>query len=181
VRFPASVIAVAAVVTIAAASCQKAVPVDSTPKAAPTAVSTSPAAANVSPPKRDLVPLPPEPLTPPFTQSTLQGVYTEAEAKEGNQVYLGYCASCHAAVSHTGPEFRKHWGGKPLSALYNLMHRTMPQNNPNSLDDYSYGVVLAYILKLNGMPAGKAPIMGDSVDLDKIRMDTVRLGPKSGG
>jgi hypothetical protein len=130
-------------------------------------------------PKVDLVKLPPEPLKPPFTQSTLGGVYTAAEAKEGGTIYQGFCASCHAAVTHTGPVFRQHWGGKPLADLYNFMHSNMPKNDPGSLDDYQYGVLLAYILQMNGMPAGKAPIMGDSVDLEKIRMDTVRFGPKA--
>jgi mono/diheme cytochrome c family protein len=124
-----------------------------------------------------LVRLPPEPLKAPFTQSTLNGVYTKDEAKEGAGLYMGFCASCHAAVTHTGPVFRQHWAGKPLMELYSFMHTNMPKNDPGSLDDYQYGVLLAYILQMNGMPAGKSPIMGDSVDLTKIRMDTIRLGP----
>jgi hypothetical protein len=121
--------------------------------------------------------LPPEPLTPPFTLSTLSGVYTKAEASEGSTLYMGFCASCHAAISHTGPVFRQHWAGRPLADLYNFMHTKMPKNDPGSLDDYQYGVLLAYILQMNQMPAGRNPIMGESVDLEKIRVDTIRMGP----
>ena len=72
------------------------------------------------------------------------------------------------------PEFRKKWAGRPLADLYDFMHTNMPKNDPASLDDYQYGVLLAYMLQMNKMPAGKSPIMGDSVDLAKIRIDTVR-------
>ena len=169
-RFPAFLIAAALVIAVSCmSSTPKPVPVLSTPSAPPKAESSKAAVPVVSSRM--------DPLTPPFTQSTLQGVYTDAEARAGSDVYKGYCASCHTPISHAGPDFRQHWAGKPLSGLYNLIKKTMPQNTPGSLDEYSYGVVLAYILKLNGMPAGKAPIMGDSVDLDKIRMDTVRAGP----
>jgi mono/diheme cytochrome c family protein len=157
---------VAAVAAIVAVSCTTppSKPADTAPKQAPMPKPVSPTATTTAP----------EPLTPPFTLSTLQGVYTEEEAKAGSDIYKGQCASCHQIVSHTGPAFRQHWAGRPLSALYTLIQKTMPQNAPGSLDEYSYGVVLAYILKVNGMPAGKSPIMGDSVDLGKIRMDTVR-------
>src|SRR5436309_1129337 len=80
------------------------------------------------------------PLKAPFTRTTLSGIYTADEAKEGSTLYMGFCASCHAAVSHTGPEFRKKWAGRPLADLYDFMHTNMPKNDPASLDDYQYGV-----------------------------------------
>jgi S-disulfanyl-L-cysteine oxidoreductase SoxD len=131
-----------------------------------------------NPVKRATVTLAPEPLTPPFTLSTLSGVYTKAEAAEGSTLYMGFCASCHAAISHTGPVFRQHWAGRPLADLYDFMRTKMPKNDPGSLDEYQYGVLLAYILQMNQMPAGKNPIMGETVDLTKIRMDTVRSGSR---
>jgi S-disulfanyl-L-cysteine oxidoreductase SoxD len=114
------------------------------------------------------------PLRPPFTQTTLSGIYTTDEAKEGNVLYLGFCASCHQAISHTGPAFRQKWAGRPLSDLYDFMRVNMPKNDPGTLSEYQYGVLLAYMLQMNKMPAGKAPIMGEKVDLTTIRIDTVR-------
>ena len=115
-----------------------------------------------------------ERLKPPFVRTTLSGVYTADEANEGRDLYLGFCASCHAAVSHTGPVFRLKWAGRPLSDLFSYMHANMPKNDPASLDDYQYGVLLAYILEMNKMPAGKTPLSPDSTDLAKIRIDTIR-------
>src|SRR5579862_3003807 len=37
--------------------------------------------------------------------STLDGLYTEAQARRGKDVYFGSCRSCHSAESHTGATF----------------------------------------------------------------------------
>ena len=109
-----------------------------------------------------------------FSGSTLSGVYTVAQAKEGRDLYLGFCASCHAAVSHTGPGFRKKWAGRPLSDLFGFMRTAMPKNDPASLDDGQYIVLLAYMLQMNKMPTGPTPLSPDAADLAKIRIDTAR-------
>jgi mono/diheme cytochrome c family protein len=113
------------------------------------------------------------PVSAPFEQSTLAGVYTAAEARDGRDLYLGYCVSCHAASTHTGPAFRAKWAGRPLSDLFNYMRTNMPQNNPASLDYSQYGVILAYILQINKNPAGQTPLSPDPDDLAKIRIDTI--------
>ena len=83
------------------------------------------------------------------------------------------CVSCHAASTHTSPQFRAKWAGRPLSDLFNYMRTSMPQNNPASLDYSQYGVILAYILQLNKNPAGQTPLSPDPDDLAKIRIDTI--------
>src|SRR5438105_4489344 len=87
-------------------------PAPATPAAPGPAKSTTTAAATPAPAARKAVLN--GPLKPPFTQTTLSGIYTTDEAKEGNILYLGFCASCHQAVSHTGPAFRQKWAGRPL-------------------------------------------------------------------
>ena len=112
-------------------------------------------------------------------KTTLSGVYTLEEATAGKELYLGLCAGCHQAVTHTGPAFRKKWTGKPLSELYTYMRTLMPKNDPGSLADEDYGILLAYMLQMNQMPAGKAYLSTDTLELRKIRIDTVRaIGKK---
>lgn len=118
------------------------------------------------------------PIKPPFTRTTLSGVYTADEASEGRDLYMGFCAGCHAAVSHTGPEFRRKWAGQPLSELFGFMRINMPKNDPGSLDEYQYQVLLAYILQMNKMPAGTTPLSPDYDVLAKIRIDTVRTAKR---
>jgi S-disulfanyl-L-cysteine oxidoreductase SoxD len=110
--------------------------------------------------------------------TTLSGVYTREEATAGKELYVGLCASCHQAVTHTGPVFRKKWAGKPLSELYTYMRTLMPKNDPGSLADEDYGVLLAYMLQMNQMPAGKAYLSTDTLELRKIRIDTARTAKK---
>ena len=108
-------------------------------------------------------------------KTTLSGVYTLEEADAGKELYAPLCGSCHLANNpHTAPEFRKKWTGKPLSELFAVMRTTMPKNDPASLSDEDYGVILAYMLQLNNMPSGKAYLSTDTLELRKIRFDTVR-------
>ena len=48
----------------------------------------------------------------------------------------------------------------------------MPKTEPASLTLDEYGQVLAYLLKLNGMPEGEVDLPTDSVMLKGIRFDT---------
>jgi mono/diheme cytochrome c family protein len=119
----------------------------------------------------------PAPPLPPG-KTTLSGVYTREEAEAGKEMYAGLCASCHQAATHTGPTFRKKWTGKPLSELYTFMKTMMPKNEPGSLADEDYGVLLAYMLQMNQMPAGKTYLSTDTLELRKIRIDTARAVKK---
>jgi mono/diheme cytochrome c family protein len=113
------------------------------------------------------------------TKTTLSGVFTVEEADAGKELYLPLCSSCHLSVNpHSTPEFRKKWAGKPLSELYAIMRTTMPKNDPASLADEDYAVILAYMLQLNKMPPGKAYLSTDTLELRKIRFDTVRAVAK---
>ena len=90
-------------------------------------------------------------------------------------MYAGLCASCHTAASHTGPPFRRKWAGRPLAELFTYMRTMMPKNDPASLADEDYAVLLAYMLQMNRMPAGKATLSTDSTELAKIRIDTAKV------
>jgi mono/diheme cytochrome c family protein len=111
----------------------------------------------------------------PPMKSALTGVYTLEEATAGKELYAGLCASCHlTANQHNAPEFRKKWTGKPLSDLFVFMKASMPKNDPGSLAEEDYGVILAYMLQMNKMPPGKAYLSTDTLELRKIKFDTVR-------
>ena len=102
--------------------------------------------------------------------STLAGVYTEEQAARGKDVYTGTCQSCHTPQSHTGATFAKWWVGKRLSDLYTYVATNMPDNDPGSLAPESAADVVAYLLKLNAMPAGGTELPPDADSLKKIRI-----------
>jgi mono/diheme cytochrome c family protein len=111
----------------------------------------------------------------PDARQTSSGVYTAAQARMGEDVYAGMCTGCHTTASHTGDVFSNAWAGRPLSELYVFIKGAMPKTEPGSLAPEEYAAIVAYLLKLNGMPAGKEKLPADSAALDRIRID-----PKKG-
>jgi mono/diheme cytochrome c family protein len=103
--------------------------------------------------------------------STLNGVYTNQQATRGRYVYLGSCRYCHTAETHTGKVFAEWWKGKQLSDLYSFVLERMPKNDPGSLAPEDVADVVAYLLKLNAMPVGRAELYPDADSLKKFRID----------
>ena len=104
-------------------------------------------------------------------RTTRSGVYTAAQAERGAEVYAGMCRSCHAPASHTGVTFAKGWKGRPLADLFAYVSERMPKNDPGALAPEQYADVVAYLLKLNAMPAGSAELPPDADALAAIRID----------
>ncbi len=104
-------------------------------------------------------------------RSTKDRVYSAAQAADGRDLYDGRCKSCHTAISHTGPPFRANWDKRPLSDLWDYIVEKMPKDAPGTLDPDEYAKVLAYILRMNGMPAGSEDLPADKKLLKAIRID----------
>jgi hypothetical protein len=49
----------------------------------------------------------------------------------------------------------------------------MPKSDPGILSQKEYAQVVAYLLKMNRMPAGEAELPEDSMQMKNIRFDTV--------
>ena len=112
--------------------------------------------------------------TPPVRAAS-SGVYTVEQAARGEEAYGANCMGCHTAAAHMGDIFASAWGGRPVSELYGFISAAMPKTEPGSLSKEEYASIVAYILKLNGMPAGKQALPADTAALGKIRID-----PKKG-
>ena len=105
-------------------------------------------------------------------RSTLAGVYTDAQAARGKDIYVGTCRECHTPASHTGVVFKNAWGGKRIADLLAFMSEKMPKNNPGSLTSEEYADVTAYILMLNGLPSGDEELPSDTLAARRIRIET---------
>jgi mono/diheme cytochrome c family protein len=113
------------------------------------------------------------------SRTTRAGVYTARQAAGGHDIYMLSCVSCHTPASHSGTGFAAKWSGRPLSELFGFMRGAMPKNEPGSLSAREYTLVLAYLLKMNGMPAGPAELPADSVALSRIRIELKASGDTS--
>jgi len=107
-------------------------------------------------------------------RSTATGVYSEAQAARGQETFAGICTGCHVPASHTGPTFTSSWGNRLVSELFLYLLESMPKTDPGSLSPRQYADVVAYLLKLNGMPAGRTDLSADPAVLKAI---TINLLP----
>ena len=109
-------------------------------------------------------------------KTTQDGVYTEAQAKRGEQTYAKACASCHAAdLSGSGQapalgdaDFNKEWDSQPLSDLFGRIQATMPADAPGTMKPEEVADVIAFILAKGHIPAGAADLPSDTAALKLI-------------
>ncbi len=111
--------------------------------------------------------------------STRDGVYTAAQAAQGQTLYKQQCASCHGATLQgsgqnpalKGDAFLQNWMGMTAGDLYLKIQATMPATTPGSLKPVQVSQLIAYILTMNGYPAGKTELSSKSADLYKIHFE----------
>ncbi len=94
--------------------------------------------------------------------SVLDGVYTSAQARRGQEQFEQHCVSCHrrdlagiAGPALKGDRFLDQWREFPLEVLVNDMGSQMPLRNPGALPASTYLDIAAYLLEANGLPAGQ--------------------------
>jgi mono/diheme cytochrome c family protein len=108
----------------------------------------------------------------PAPASTLDGVYTERQARKGESTFGKQCTACHVPAAITGMPFRKTWSGRTVGEFFELIRTTMPEDNPGKLSRGQYADIIAYLLQLNGYPPGEKPLPADDGALQRIRIDT---------
>jgi len=114
----------------------------------------------------------------PAEKKVWDGVYTSAQAARGKEPFERSCARCHnveLAGSQRGPAlkgtaFWAKYDNEGLSSLFMFIRDTMPQDGPSLLSDEIKADVLAYIMSMNGMPAGNAELKADLRALDDIKI-----------
>jgi mono/diheme cytochrome c family protein len=110
-------------------------------------------------------------------KTTLDGIYTEAQAERGQTIYADSCASCHAddlsgggqAPALSGKDFNVDWNDLAMSDLYERTHGTMPADKPGSLKPEQAADVIAYLLQKGGFPAGPAELPAEPAALKEIK------------
>jgi len=112
-------------------------------------------------------------------KTTLDGVFTDAQAGRGQKVYAD-CASCHGddlsgggqAPALTGKEFNMDWIDLAVSDLFDRTQGTMPADKPGTLKPEQAADVIAYLLQKASFPAGQAELPADPAALKNIKFVT---------
>jgi mono/diheme cytochrome c family protein len=97
--------------------------------------------------------------------------YTVAQATRGQAIYTSTCARCHPPGQQSGPAFATAWNQRRVSDLYSILTNTMPQDKPGTLTDEQYIDVIAYMLKMNDVPASSTALRADTAALHAVKID----------
>ena len=116
------------------------------------------------------------------SRSVWDGVYTEEQAKRGEELYRKECASCHAdtlgggggAAPLTGGTFLSNWNGLTVGDLFDRIRKTMPQGSPGKLTKQQDADILAYLLSFNKFPSGKTELQKQVEFLKEIRFEATK-------
>lgn len=138
------------------------------PEAPP--ASPSPESAAVETPAPDDAP-------PAAASPALVAFYTEEQARRGQRAFRQVCSDCHYTSEFKGPVFTDVWARRTARDLYRELRRTMPDDNPGGLPRQTYVDVMAYILELNGYPAGSDELPPDDQVLGSFRLTPPEQDP----
>jgi cytochrome c len=114
------------------------------------------------------------------TRSLALGVYSAAQAARGRTHYEAFCGRCH--VSDLSGNLSADIGAPPLrgapfvasmekvgvASLFDYVKRTMPADDPSTLQDAEYLDILSYLIQSNGFPAGPGELT--LADLRRVRV-----------
>ena len=105
------------------------------------------------------------------------GVYTEAQATRGVTAFSQSCGGCHSLTAVgkaplAGDSFWKSFAQRNVGDLLEYVSANMPNGTPGSLNESTYGDIVALMLKSNGFPAGTGELRRDTVaDAQIIQRD----------
>ena len=104
-------------------------------------------------------------------QTTLDGVYTEAQAVRGKEFFEKTCAKCHVFEPVTpklegpllgGETFFNNWEGKSVFQIVTSIRLGMPPDGSVIVDATQAADVVAFILMTNKLPAGTSELVADA-------------------
>src|SRR6267378_3406252 len=114
-------------------------------------------------------------------------MYTDAQAATGETLYRRSCAACHGATLTggtapplTGAAFETSWSDPrvTLADVFFIARTTMPPRASNTLTAQDHAAVFAYILKVNGFPAGATALTATSEPLESAHLSIAnRVAP----
>lgn len=70
----------------------------------------------------------------------------------------------------SSPDFKVKWAGRTALDLYDIIVTTMPEGGPGTLTQRSYVDIVAYLMRLNGVPAGPSALSVEPSALASARL-----------
>lgn len=95
----------------------------------------------------------------------LPAVQTDSQVARGREWYVSQCQSCHPSEDMSSADFKVRWSGQRAYDLFEIISTTMPEEEPGTLSRRTYVDIVAYLMRLNGMPVAPAPLADDDASL----------------
>jgi len=99
--------------------------------------------------------------------------YTGAQAQRGKALFAQHCSTCHTVnrsgsrpLDLAGAEWIQEWYS--VADLFSKTYWTMPADNVLSLSEDAHVDLVAYLLQVNGLPAGNQDLPGDVNEMRKM-------------
>ena len=113
------------------------------------------------------------------------GVYTEAQSKRGEAIYLEMCANCHGAELEgldmspalAGATFSSNWSELTMGDLADRIRISMPADRPGTMTRAQVADVMAFMLKANQFPTGGSDLPHEVLLLKQIRIVAEKPAP----
>jgi S-disulfanyl-L-cysteine oxidoreductase SoxD len=121
------------------------------------------------------------------TKTIWDGIYTEEQARRGEQVFKSECSYCHrddlaggflddgverapalAGPRAFGSSLVERWKDLTLTDMVATIAATMPQPKPASLTLQAYVDVVGYLFSKNNIPAGRQELPPDADSLGQL-------------
>jgi cytochrome c len=111
------------------------------------------------------------------------GVYSAEQATRGQKLYARSCGGCHRDDASggddsqpplRGPNFTHSWEGASVAELYDFVATNMPKTKPGSLPLEECIDIVAFLLKVNDVPAGTRELTTDIKTLTGIRFTATK-------
>jgi mono/diheme cytochrome c family protein len=107
----------------------------------------------------------------PARTTVWTGVYSDAQATQGQTIFASRCSRCHGSdlnggavgTSLIGDRFMQFWREDTVSSLFIKIRDTMPRNAGGSLSDEEYVNLTAFILQKNNFPSGVTELKPDAM------------------
>jgi mono/diheme cytochrome c family protein len=96
--------------------------------------------------------------------------YSDSQAVRGRQWFESACQSCHEIKDMTSPDFKVKWSGRTAFDLFEIISTTMPEEEPGTLSQRTYVDIVAYLMQLNGIPAGTTALSFEQSVLSSTRL-----------
>ena len=99
------------------------------------------------------------------TRGVGDGVYSDAQATRGQQLYETQCVACHGKALEgsvgpplSGDSFLAAWSSRSLGELVDKIEKTMPPQAPGSVSRTQAVDIAAHVLRAGKYPAGSADL-----------------------